>query len=183
MIPRLIDQSANSLEKLNKLVDDLLNIHRVTGGHLDLSKEWFTVSEMLTSCCDHVRIDGKHDLVIKGDLNAKMYADEHRIDQVVVNFVNNAVKYAPHSKTIDLIVEQLEDCVKITVKDYGEGIDAATQPYIFDRYYRASHKGKGYSGLGLGLYISAEIIKKHGGKIGVDSQLGEGSRFWFTIPN
>ena len=183
MIPRLIDQSANSLEKLNKLVDDLLNIHRVTGGHLDLSKEWFTVSEMLTSCCDHVRIDGKHDLVIKGDLNAKMYADEHRIDQVVVNFVNNAVKYAPHSKTIDLIVEQLEDCVKITVKDYGEGIDAATQPYIFDRYYRASHKGKGYSGLGLGLYISAEIIKKHGGEIGVDSQLGEGSRFWFTIPN
>ncbi|WDF45556.1 ATP-binding protein [Chryseobacterium sp. KACC 21268] len=183
MVPRLIDQSANSLEKLNKLVDDLLNIHRVTGGHLELSKEWFTVSEMLNVCCDHVRIDGKHDLVVKGDLNAKIYADEHRIDQVVVNFVNNAVKYAPHSKTIELIVEQLSDAVKVSVKDYGEGIDPQVQPYIFDRYYRASHKGKGYSGLGLGLYISAEIIRKHGGEIGVESQLGGGSSFWFTIPN
>lgn len=183
MVPRLIDQSANSLEKLNKLVDDLLNIHRVTGGHLELSKEWFTVSELLNVCCDHVRIDGKHDLIVKGDLNAKIYADEHRIDQVVVNFVNNAVKYAPHSKTIELIVEQLADAVKVSVKDYGEGIDPQVQPYIFDRYYRASHKGKGYSGLGLGLYISAEIIRKHGGKIGVESKLGGGSSFWFTIPN
>lgn len=184
MIPRLIDQSANSLEKLSKLVDDLLNIHRVTGGHLELSKEWFTVSEMLNTCCDHVRIDGKHDLIIKGDLDAKIYADEHRIDQVVVNFVNNAVKYAPHSKTIDLIVKQLNNNhVKVTVKDYGQGIDPDVQPYIFDRYYRASHRGNGYSGLGLGLYISAEIIKKHGGEIGVDSKLGEGSEFWFIIPN
>ena len=183
MIPRLIDQSANSLEKLNKLVDDLLNIHRVTAGQLELTKDWFTVSEMLNSCCDHVRIDGKHDLVVKGDLNAKIYADEHRIDQVVVNFVNNAVKYAPHSKVIEMIVEQKEDHVKVIVKDNGDGIDPSVQPYLFDRYYRASHKSQGYSGLGLGLYISSEIIKRHGGEVGVDSNLGQGSSFWFTIPN
>lgn len=183
MIPRLIDQSASSLEKLSKLVDDLLNIHRVSSGQLELVKEWFTVSEMLNSCCDHVRIEGKHELNIKGNLTAKMFADEHRIEQVIVNFVNNAMKYAPHSKNIDLIVEQLDDSVKITVKDYGEGIDPAVQPFLFDRYYRASHKGKGYSGLGLGLYISAEIIKRHGGEVGVNSTVGGGSEFWLTIPN
>lgn len=183
MIPRLIDQSAVSLEKLNKLVDDLLNIHRVSSGQLELTKEWFTVSDMLNSCCDHVRIEGKHELIIKGNLNAKLFADEHRIDQVVVNFVNNAVKYAPFSKNIDLIIEQLEDCVKISVKDYGDGIDPAVQPFLFDRYYRANHKGKGYSGLGLGLYISAEIIRRHGGEVGVASKVGEGSEFWFTVPN
>lgn len=183
MVPRLIDQSANSLEKLNKLVDDLLNIHRVTAGQLELTKNWFTASEMLNSCCDHIRIDGKHELAVKGDLNAKMFADEHRIDQVVVNFVNNAVKYAPNSRVIELIVEQQEDHVKISVKDFGEGIDKDVQPFLFDRYYRASHKSKGYSGLGLGLYISSEIIKRHGGEIGVESFLGAGSSFWFTIPN
>lgn len=183
MIPRLIDQSVHSLEKLNKLVDDLLNLHRVSEGHLELTKECFTVSEMLNACCNHVRIDGKHELTIKGDLHAKMFADEHRIDQVVVNFVNNAVKYAPDSKSIELIVDQLTDAVKITVKDYGDGIDPDIQPYLFDRYYRASHKGNSYSGLGLGLYISSEIIKRHGGEVGVDSKVGEGSSFWFTIPN
>lgn len=182
MIPRLIDQSANSLEKLSKLVDDLLNIHRVTGGHLELSKEWFSAKELLESCCEHIRIDGKHELILHGDLTAMVFADRHRIDQVIVNFANNAVKYAPESKVIDIIVDDIGDYTKITVQDSGEGIVKDIQPFLFDRYYRASHKGKGYSGLGLGLYISSEIIKKHGGEIGVESELGNGSRFWFTIP-
>lgn len=182
MIPRLIDQSANSLEKLSRLVDDLLNIHRLTGGYLELSKEWFSAKELLESCCDHVRIDGKYELVLQGDLNAMIFADRHRIDQVIVNFVNNAVKYAPNSKIIKLIVNDLDDLIKIKVQDSGDGIAEDIQPYLFDRYYRASHKGKGYSGLGLGLYISSEIIKKHGGEIGVESEIGKGSGFWFTLP-
>ena len=73
--------------------------------------------------------------------------------------------------------------VIVTVSDQGEGIDPAVQPFIFDRYYRANHDGKSYSGLGLGLYISSEIIKKHGGQIGVKSTIGQGSSFWFSIPN
>lgn len=182
MVPKLIDQSSKSLDKLSTLVDDLLNINRLSGGNLELSKEVFTVSEMLGACCDDIRIAGKHHLLVKGDLDATIFADEQRIDQVVVNFVNNAVKYAPLSKEIHLIVDQMEDKVKITVKDYGDGIDPKIQPLLFDRYYRANHKGKTYSGLGLGLYISAEIIKRHGGEIGVDSVLGEGSSFWFTLP-
>lgn len=182
MVPKLIDQSSKSLDKLSTLVDDLLNINRLSGGNLELTKETFTVSEMLGTCCDDIRITGKHHLIVKGDLDATIFADEQRIDQVVVNFVNNAVKYAPLSKEIHLIVNQLEDCVKITVKDHGDGIDPEIQPLLFDRYYRANHKGKTYSGLGLGLYISAEIIKRHGGEIGVDSVLGEGSSFWFTLP-
>lgn len=182
MIPRLIDQSAKSMDKLNALVDDLLNINRVSDGQLELTKETFTVSEMLNLCCNHVRMTGKHELIVQGNLEAKMFADEHRIDQVVVNFVNNAVKYAPNSKNIYLIVDSFDDKIKVTVKDAGDGIAPEIQPFLFERYFRANNKSKTYSGLGLGLYISAEIIKRHGGEIGVDSTVGVGSSFWFTIP-
>jgi signal transduction histidine kinase/GAF domain-containing protein len=182
MIPKLIDQSAKSLEKLSALVDELLNLNRLSGGQLELTKETFTVSEMLDTCCNDIRIAGKHQLILKGDLEAAVFADIQRIDQVVVNFVNNAVKYAPTSEEIHLIVEKLDDRIKVTVRDFGEGIDPEIQPFLFDRYYRANHNGKKYSGLGLGLYISSEIIKRHEGEIGVESTVGEGSSFWFSLP-
>ena len=183
MVPRLIDQASGSMKKLNALVDDLLNMHRISEGQLELKKEIFNVSKMLDNCCNDIRFIGKYNLVIDGDREASVFADENRIEQVVVNFVNNAVKYAPNSRDIYLFIETVDNgLVKVSVKDNGDGIDPAIQPFIFDRYYRANHQGKKYSGLGLGLYISSEIIKRHEGDIGVESTLGEGSRFWFTLP-
>lgn len=182
MLPRLIEQSSKSMEKINALVNELLNMNRISEGQLELEKTTFKISEMLNSCCNHIRVAGEYDLVIKGDLDLEVFADEHRIDQVLVNLVNNAVKYASDSSEIHLIVEKIEDQARVTARDFGNGISEDVQPYLFDRYYRASYNGKAYSGLGLGLYISSEIIKRHGGKMGVDSKLGEGSSFWFTIP-
>lgn len=182
IIPRLIDQSLKSMDKISSLVDELLNINRISEGQLRLNKTTFSIAEMLDSCCNHVREEGKYNLIIKGDLNIEITADEHRIDQVIVNFVNNAVKYAPQSKDIFLIIEKEDGCVKVIVEDNGEGIEAEVQPYIFDRYYRVNHKGEAYSGLGLGLYICSQIIKAHGGEIGVESVVGAGSKFWFTLP-
>lgn len=182
MVPRLIDQAGKSMDKIDTLVNDLLNINRISEGQLSLDKTTFTIADMLQNCCNHVRVTGRHEIIVSGDERLQINADEHRIDQVVVNFVNNAVKYAPNAKQIFIIVEKLEREAKITVRDTGEGIPKELLPYLFDRYYRADYKGKTYSGLGLGLYISAEIIKRHGGNIGVDSVVGEGSSFWFTIP-
>ena len=101
---------------------------------------------------------------------------------MVVNFVNNAIKYAPQSKDIFLCAERVNSDAKISVKDNGPGVAPEKLPYIFDRYYRAEINSFNNSGLGLGLYISSEIIKKHGGQIGVDSKPGDGSTFWFTLP-
>ncbi|OOQ56948.1 sensor histidine kinase [Mucilaginibacter pedocola] len=182
LLPKLIETSNRSMAKITTLVDDLLNINRFSEGKLKLQKEWFTIWEMLDVCCNHIRIEQKHELVVQGDKSLQIYADEHRIDQVVVNFVNNAVKYAPASKTIWMIIDELETEVKISVKDTGPGIPAEQLPHLFDRYWRADHSGKNYSGLGLGLFICAEIINRHGGRIGADSELGKGSTFWFTVP-
>lgn len=183
MVPRLIDQAAGSMKKLNALVDDLLNMHRISEGQLELEKETFNVFKMMDNCCSDIRFTGNYNFVIEGDREASVFADENRIEQVIINFVNNAIKYAPNSRDIFLSVETTDNQqVKISVKDNGDGIDPAVQPFIFDRYYRASHHGKKYSGLGLGLYISSEIIRRHEGDIGVESTLGKGSRFWFTLP-
>ena len=115
-------------------------------------------------------------------MELQVYADAERVNQVVINFVNNAIKYAPESKEIKINIEKVTDMAKVSVSDKGPGISADKLTHLFDRYYRVDTSGVQYSGLGLGLYISAEIIKKHNGQIGVDSELGKGSTFWFTLP-
>ncbi|TCD00205.1 ATP-binding protein [Pedobacter psychroterrae] len=182
MLPRLIEQSNRSMGKISELVEDLLNVSRMNEGQIKLTKKRFVLSHTLNECCSHVRIGGKHELVFQGDADLEVVADEHRIDQVIVNLVNNAVKYAPNSKQIYLIVENLGDMVRVSVKDTGMGISAEKLPHLFNRYYRVDDSGYQVSGLGLGLYISADIIERHGGEIGVDSEEGKGSTFWFTLP-
>ncbi|RZK82208.1 MAG: PAS domain S-box protein [Pedobacter sp.] len=182
VIPRLIEQSSRSMKKISSLVEDLLNVSRMNEGQIELQKTTFTVSRLLNECCNHVRAEGDYQLTFDGDENLQVFADEHRIDQVVVNLVNNAVKYAPNSKEIVLHVAREHDMAKVSVIDFGSGISKDKLPHLFDRYYRADESGYQISGLGLGLYISADIITRHGGKIGVESELGKGSTFWFTLP-
>ena len=179
---KLLDQSSRSIEKIGRLIDDLLNVTRMNEGQLRLNKTPFTIAEMLDECCTHVRVSGKHKLILQGDKSLQINADENRIEQVMVNLVDNAVKYAPDNINIYLIVEKTFDFAKISVKDKGPGISPDMRDHLFDRYYRADYSGGQYSGLGLGLYISSEIIKRHGGQIGVDSERGMGSTFWFTLP-
>lgn len=181
---KMINQSLRSVEKMNELVAELLQIRRLTEGQLEIKKDWFNMFDLLQHTCDHICFEKEYQLVVSGNQTASVYADEHRIDQVVINFVNNAMKYAPMSKEIHLNVEVLENqSVKVSVRDFGIGIEQEALPKLFDRYYRVSHSGKEYSGLGLGLYICSEIIRKHEGQIGAQSVVNEGSTFWFILPN
>ncbi|WP_259069977.1 PAS domain S-box protein [Mucilaginibacter sp. X4EP1] len=182
LLPKLIDQSNKSMQKISTLVEDLLNVSRASETQLKLKKTNFVMADMLNVCCSHIRIAGKFHLIVQGDEKWEVCADEHAIDQVMVNLVNNAIKYAPDSLDIILKVEKVDNDAKISVIDFGPGIPAVKLPHLFDRYYQADASGFQKSGLGLGLYISAEIVKRHGGKIGADSELGKGATFWFTLP-
>ncbi len=180
---RLIEQSGKSVEKMMVLVDELLNMSRLSEDQLKLEKKKFNLHEMLVMSCNHIRMEGEYQLILQGDDRLEVFADEHRIDQVIINFVNNAVKYAPHSKKIHIKTESLPNHVKVSVQDFGEGINEKILPNLFDRYFRVDHSGKAYTGLGLGLYICAEIIRRHNGEIGAESEVGKGSTFWFTLPH
>ncbi len=182
MLPRLIDQSVKSLNRINLLIDDLLSATRIKEGQLVLKKIAFNVSQLVDESCRNIHTDQHIDFVTTGDSTLQVMADADKIEQVLVNFINNAVKYAPDSNQIIINYTKLADAVKVYVTDHGPGIPPEKLPHLFERYYRVDKNGHQYSGLGLGLYICSEIIKKHGGHISADSTLGVGSTFWFTLP-
>lgn len=148
-----------------------------------LKKKKFSLSDMVDECCNHVTQLGTHELVVQGEKDLEVVADENRIEQVVKNFITNAIKYAPNSKQIFMTIEHLGDSVKLAIRDTGPGIPPDKLPHLFDRYFRVDQSGVQVSGLGLGLYISSDIIQRHGGQIGVESVEGKGATFWFTLPD
>lgn len=181
-LAKLVTQSNKSLNKLSDLVNTLLNSNRISRGHFPIHKTTFRIVELINDCCQHVRTASNHEVSLTGDIDLEISADEQLIDQVIVNLVNNAVKYAPGSNQINIKIQRIEDRARISVTDFGPGIPPDKIPHIFERYYRADYGSVQFSGLGLGLYICAEIIRNHGGEIGVDSTPGQGSTFWFTLP-
>ena len=177
-----VGKANNNLKKLLHLLDDLLNVTRLQQGQLAINKNRFNLAELVRDSCEHVNQDDRHEIVLSGDEELMVDADYRRIDQVLVNFINNAIKYSPQAKLIEVNIERIGADAKVSVRDFGIGIGPEKLPHLFDRYYRVDSLGHQFSGLGLGLYISAEIINLHNGKIGVVSERGEGSTFWFTLP-
>ncbi len=182
LLTTLVDLSSRSLDKVSVLIDDLLNASRFNDGQLHLNKTQFILARVVNDCCHQALMSADYHIHVGGDVELQVFADSGRIEQIVVNFINNAVKYAPGAFEIEVDIQRMGQMAKVSVTDHGPGIPVENLPHLFDRYYRVDVKGAKYSGLGLGLYISSEIIKKHDGQIGADSELGKGSTFWFTLP-
>jgi two-component system CheB/CheR fusion protein len=183
MVPGLIEKANRNVDKVNALVEDLLNASQMNQGQLHLNKSMFNLAGLISDCVHHVRIDQRYEIIIEGDITLQVFADEGRIEQVIANFITNAIKYAPDSKQIFINLKDAEGTILVEVVDKGPGIAKEKIPHLFDRYYQIENKGSKYSGLGLGLFICAEIIKRHDGEIGARSTPGEGSTFWFSLPN
>jgi len=115
-----------------------------------------------------------------GDYMVK--ADKQRIEQVMLNLLNNAIKYSPNENKVIIELENNNTEILVHIQDYGMGISAAQQQQIFTQFYRADGVSANISGLGVGLHISKEIIECHNGRIWVNSELGEGARFSFALP-
>ena len=178
----LITQANKSMHKITRLIDDLLNVNNLQEGQLRLKKTRFRIGSAIDDCCLHVTVEGIFEIIRGGDLDAEVEADSERIQQVVINLVNNAMKYAHGTREIRIDAKKLDKVLKVSVTDQGPGIEKEKLPFLFDRFYRADISSGQYSGLGLGLYIASEIVRRHKGQIGVDSSPGKGSTFWFTLP-
>jgi signal transduction histidine kinase len=124
-----------------------------------------------------------HTLLVRGTVGTSLIGDRDRLGQVFTNLLSNAIKYSPDAETVEMDLDASEETVTICVHDHGLGIPREQRDKIFERFYRAAGpKQRAIPGLGMGLYIVAEIVKRHGGTITVDSAVGKGSTFTVTLP-
>jgi PAS domain S-box-containing protein len=173
------------INKLTRLITDLLDVSKMESGRLSLTSEPFSLTDLLKETIDEVQHTAtQHDIVYVP--TAQQYtinADRDRIAQVITNFLTNAIKYSPESDRVDVEVSSTDNEVKIAVKDYGIGIKPEEQPKIFNRFYRVEGRNEQtFSGFGIGLYVAAEIVKRHNGNVWVESEKDKGSIFYFTLP-
>lgn len=177
-----LNKSLNQVNKLTTLVDDLLNMSRIEAGKLEFSMENFDIRQMLQEVIEMFSYTyPSHQIVFDpGQGSAVVRADKQRIEQVVLNLLNNALKYSPEADEIQVQLENTDNDLTVKVQDKGIGLTPEQQSQLFTRFYRADNK-RGISGLGLGLYLSKQIIDRHGGSLSVKSEIGQGSEFSFTL--
>jgi PAS domain S-box-containing protein len=169
-------------DKLSYIVDDLLSSTAIQHGELPLNKTRFAIAEVIDGCCNHLSMSGGHVIRRSGNEEIEIYADRHKIDQVVINLLDNAVKFSNPSEEIIIDIDSFDAGIRVSIVDKGCGVEDDDKPHIFKQYVRSARAGDLNTGLGLGLFIAAEIVKQHGGEIGMESTVGVGSRFWFTLP-
>lgn len=178
------NRASEAVKKLEVLVSDLLDISKIQSGKLEFSTNTVSVTELINYCVENV----KHlypSFVIEEIIepNLTVQANFDRLEQVLMNIISNAVKYSRDQKKFIIKAFSADHhTVSISVTDFGMGISPADKEKIFDRFYRTGTNRQTISGLGLGLYISSEIIKAHGGKISVESQIDKGSTFSIMLP-
>lgn len=169
--------------RLNNLIAELLDVSRIQTGNIELHNSNFDFDAMLLEAIDGIRASANHhNINLQGETNAQVFGDESHIIQVINNLLSNAIKYAPSSKTIEVRVANVSDYVKVSVKDFGVGMNSEDKKKVFERFFRAGEIQKRFPGMGIGLYICDQIIKNHGGTLWVESEVGKGSTFSFTIP-
>jgi two-component system CheB/CheR fusion protein len=181
-IRRFIEKADNSMNKLHLLVNDLLDFSRIQAGKLDFSLTPVRVNELVSACVEHARyMYPDHHIIYVPGFDYQVRGNMERLEQVVMNLINNAVKYSPDRKEIALSTTLENQKIKVAVKDFGIGLSESQQERIFERFYRVADSTYMASGLGMGLYISMEIVKSHFGTMGVESRPNEGSTFYFLL--
>jgi len=177
----------NQADKLTGLINTLLDVARIQSGQMEYDPEYFEAGAFVQEISEEMqRTTSRHKIIteVKVQGDKKVFGDRARLGQVMSNLISNAIKYSPDKDKIIVGVHAHGNEINFTVEDFGIGIDKDMHERIFERFYRVSEdSGNRVSGLGLGLFISAQIIHQQGGKIWVDSEVGKGSRFSFSLPS
>jgi signal transduction histidine kinase len=171
------------VDMLSNLINDLLDLSKIASGQLHPIKKRLSLKSLIEEVAtNYQQISLAHSMVLVGDEDVEVFADKEQIIQVINNLISNAIKYSPQSDKIEISLFNDPDAALIMVRDFGIGIADDEKNKIFDRFYRVDNKRQTAVGLGIGLYVCLEIVKAHGGTIGVESSEGQGSTFYFTLP-
>jgi two-component system phosphate regulon sensor histidine kinase PhoR len=173
--------------RLQRLISRLMELSRIESGRLQLHLQTLDISEIIEKSISMSRRD--HEQEIWVDFNKPTEPlmvdfDEELIVQVILNLLDNAVKYSPPNTPVVITVEDQPEEVKVTVSNQGEGIPPQEKERIFERFYRIDKdRSRDTGGFGLGLSIVKHLVEHHNGKLGVESELGRGATFYFTLPH
>ncbi|MDN3547474.1 PAS domain-containing protein [Mucilaginibacter aquaedulcis] len=179
-----IQKSASHVLRLEKLINDLLDVSRINAGKMVYNMETFNFREMLIDTIDAVQhTTSSHLIILENSEDIAYTGDRFRLEQVMNNLLSNAIKYSPQAdKVIVNCVVRIEDnSIVVSVRDWGIGIEEKNLTRLFERYYRVDNTAMRFEGLGLGLFISAEILKRHNGSFWIESKPDEGSTFFFRL--
>jgi signal transduction histidine kinase len=189
---QLDEKSLHYLKKIHDkiaeqmyLISDITDVTKIHLGVMSFYPELFCFDTLVDEVVEDQQVlTDTHQIRKKGQSDKNVLADKERIRQVINNLILNAIKYSPEGKYVDVMVEEQKGEIVLEVKDYGIGITAAEQKRVFEPYFQSNKlkKRQGARGLGVGLYISAEIMRQQDGRIRVDSTLGKGSTFYIALP-
>ena len=172
-----------SVNRLNELISELLDVSKIRLGKLNYTLTTFNFNEMIDSTVENIQLTSTtHTIIKSGKVDLEVTGDKDRLQQVVINLLTNAIKYSPGSEKVFLNIEEENGSITVSVKDTGIGIAPQSLNKIFEKYHRVEEHAVHFQGLGIGLFISYEIIQRHYGKLWAESEPGKGSTFYFTIP-
>ncbi len=178
------DAIVTSARRMNQMIQDLVDSARLSAGQLTLSRESLDLRSYLLDLRN--RLNGFVDTarIVVEDMEGlpRVSADAGRLERVFVNLLTNALKFSPPDSAVTVTASRVESTVVTSISDRGPGIDPDELPHLFERYYRTRAGRSHREGLGLGLYITRELVEAHGGRIWVESEPGRGSTFSFSLP-
>ncbi len=180
----ILTKMDKQIDRQIELVNGLLDVSRMQAGKLEYQMELINLDELIIETIDNMQSFTKsHKLFLKGNGKAVIFADRERIRQVLINLLTNAIKYSPNADRVIIHQTKNKHNVKVSIQDFGIGIAPQDRENIFEQFFQSSNaSGQTYPGLGLGLYVSSEIVKQHKGEIWVESIVSRGSTFFLTLP-
>ncbi len=179
----ILSRMDRQLTILSTLINDLLDVARLQRGKLLQKEEVFNLADLVRETVEDIQaITPTHHLVFEGDENAPVNGDRDRLGQVLINLLTNAIKYSPQAEKVAVHLVTEERFATVRVEDFGIGIATVHHEKVFEQYYQVTDQGTNSSGLGIGLYISNEIIQHHQGRMWVESTEGVGTTFTFSLP-
>ncbi len=183
MIKNTLAKTKTHVDKLGYLITDLLDASKISSGEIELAVHPFDLNAMVTDVVNRLqKLYDSYTFRINGFASNYYMGDKTRLEQVMLHLLTNSIKFSPPGSMIYIHLSRLSDFIKISITDTGLGVDYAYQKKIFDTFFRVDEIQKQYPGIGIGLYISNQIIKKHKGTLWVESTIGEGATFSFTLP-
>ncbi|RZL68918.1 MAG: PAS domain S-box protein, partial [Pedobacter sp.] len=180
----VLDKAGQQIKKMNSMINGFLNLSRLESGKIHLEKTDFELNVLIEEVISELLLTSSNYIVkLTPSATVSVKADRDKIGNVITNLASNAIKYSPNNKNVEIFCTIDNMNAVVLVKDHGIGIKPENLPNLFDRYYRVEGKQTStISGFGIGLYLSAEIIQRHGGKIWAESIVGKGSTVGFSLP-